>query len=193
MIVKPATEPSIDKIYYLCYFIYMSHLYSRKQLKVNDERQLFSPDQLEPGMSIAVVSILEGTSKQMRALQAGASFLKLLSVNEDESRLQAGRRGWQHKGLSGLLPEWVGVVEGWNDEGVRVELTGLPEDPNDFANLINIDPAELPAVIEPARRFSLYSSMGLAKITPPNIHLRPGTATPHAGMWEQNATLLIER
>jgi hypothetical protein len=170
----------------------MSNLTSRKQIRVGDERQLFRPEQLEPGMSIAVVAILEGTEHRERLLRAAAAFTGLFVLHEGQSRLQAAKEAWRHNDPEGLLPLWRGVVERCNEGGAMIELRGEPEASSRDSELVRVDPADLPELEEPMRLWSNFSNMGLAPIKNPPIHLSPGAHTPEAGGWERHATLHLQ-
>lgn len=166
----------------------MSKLTSRSQLRVGDGRQLFRASQLEIGMHIATVSLLEGTQRRDRILRAAVAFSGLLPRNDGVSRLQAGLRGWRFNDVEGLIPHWSGIVAWCNESGVMVELTGKAPDKHDLRELVSIDPAELPPLDTPARLFDTYSAMGLAAVSSSSREYAE-----EVGRWQQRATLLLDQ
>lgn len=157
----------------------MNRLDPHHQVRLGDARQIFSPEQLQPGEPIANVLVLKGTTLRERIAKTGFSFaLAALAEQTEESAFNAAKRGWNHHDLEGAVPRWRGRVEWRNNEGVMVELTGQSPDPDNWAELVGTDPAELPDIVEPMRQFNSYSSLGLSAV---------------CGRWEFAATLRLDQ
>lgn len=165
----------------------MSHHYTRRsQPNLGREDQITSPDQLHEGLHIGVVSVLEPTTRPMRAARALAALTFAYGRREGETRLTAARNGWQFKDPNGLLPQWHGLVSSVGRQGVWIDLIGHGSGADNPLDYLNLDLQELPNVSGPVRLHSPFKMMGLLAIAANDeVH------GDEAGRWMPSATVLL--
>jgi hypothetical protein len=177
----------------------MSELTQRRQFRIDDERQLFRADQLEPGMSVALVRSIEGATTGERLARTVLACAGLVDKKEGESRRSAARRAWDFKVPSGLLPEWKGIVESPSrgnavgDRFAGIIVTGEPGDARHSFSFINTEPADLPDVPERDRCLHILSlsSLGLEPIQPNRFGGYTSLYQP--GHWHPVAMLALDQ
>lgn len=141
-----------------------------QQYRAKDERQIFSPDDLRPGLHIAVAHVVDGAGFGAKILKAGAAATGFAARQPDENRRQAARRGWRHLD-GGLSPLWHGIVDQIDDDAVAVQVRGLAE-PGQSA-YFRQDPLSLPALEEPIMALHSFRSIGLLPEMPAPKPLTP--------------------
>jgi hypothetical protein len=169
------------------FLTYMSHYTHRKRINIKDGHQIIHPDQLEVGMEIGVVTIIDPVSRKIRLAQAIAALaFPGYGRKPGESRLAAMKRGWQFKGPAGLLPDWQGTIEHIGDNGVLVDLRASRGETKKPFDYLNKGVEELPEITHPTRLHSTFEGMGLAAVTTANQ-----TFGDEAGRWLPAATVRI--
>lgn len=158
------------------------HLHSRRQIKLDDERQIFSPDGLEEGMYEGVVGVMEASTLPERTLPAAHAFT--VARDSESSRLQAAKSGWELNSERLLIPRWRGIINWCNSDTANVQLTAMADQADDIENLVGVDPMDLPDLEgTPTELYASFSSMGLVAIQ---------AGGHEAGRWERSATLELD-
>ena len=164
---------------------------SRKQVWIDDERQLTSPRDLVSGQKIGIVTVFPGHNITERVAQAAFSLTGFIG-NQSQGRVNAAKEGWQHIGLKGLAPRICADVERVGDEFVQLQVIAEPDDWRQSLELIGGPVEELPQLEEPYLRNYEYSELGLSAIGRTATGYSTYTPSHGAGLWKPNVTLLLE-
>lgn len=162
----------------------------RKQLRIEDERQILRPSELYEGASIAVLRFFPGASRKERLMQAAYSLTGAIG-DQTNGRVKAAKQGWRHFGLLGIAPMLSGKVEAVDSSKVWIEITAEPENLRESLSLVGAELEDLPTLEIPTKRTMLFSELGLTAILPIMTGFRPEIPTYHVGKWEPRATILL--
>ncbi len=164
----------------------------RKQVHLDDERQILSPAELAEGARIGLVQYFPGASVRERLAQAAFSLTGVVG-DQQNGRIAAAKQGWQHRGLQGVAPLLIANVM-WAHEGrARLNVTAATEDNFQSLALINQDVEELPRLYQPESRIVQLSDLGLMAIQPMISFIRPAPFPDEVGRWQPRATLLLDQ
>lgn len=159
-------------------------------MRIDDERQILSPSKLFPGAQIAVLQVFPGASPKERLIQAAASLTGMIG-DQTGGRIQAAKRGWNHRGLQGVAPMYVGSVEDVHSSRVQIAITAEPDGDGGSIAFIGEDADMLPTLSYPRTRITDFSELGLAAIQPPSHRYFPELPVANVGRWEPHVTILL--
>jgi len=162
----------------------------RKQVHVNDERQILSPSELFEGAQIAVLQVFPGASRKERLMQAAFSLTGAVG-DQANGKIKAAKQGWNHFGLKGLAPMFIGLVKWVDSSRAQVDITAEPNSYNDSLSFVGADLEELPALETPIVRTLDLSELGLTAIQPVITGFRPEPQIANVGRWQPHATILL--
>jgi len=173
----------------------MSHPTRLRQVRTGDPRQIFRPNQLVQGAEIALVEVQRGTPLTERTAAVAYALTAGAFRGKGEGWAHSVRRAWRHTSPGGLAPQIRGIVGAeiefeLGTQGRWIEITGRPEGP---LNLVQLDPANLPAVTPPFRSAYTYGQLGLLPEYPEINLLEPGLHVPGLGRWRNLATLVLSQ
>lgn len=169
----------------------MSSITRRRQLRIDDERQILSPEGLSEGLHIGAINVHEVPSSGCRVFSTVLALTGFLEPDDGQSRIDSARSMWERNHVQGFVPIWRGFVEWCDRDGVMMRVTGGLEEPWRLTDLVNVDPCDLPEVVDPVHLYSTYQRLGLRAIGPMQElrMLDVSTDTGAEGRWHETAVL----